>query len=100
MLSILFFNSSLQTGIIKIDISDHFPIFVAIKNFNLSTYPSKITFLKRSSNNDSIRKFKSELAETNWIDVIQTTSTRNKYNHFKKSFSVIYDKHFAIKKLP
>ena len=34
-----FFNDSIETGIVKTDISDHFPIFVAIKDFNTSNFP-------------------------------------------------------------
>ena len=41
-----FFNSSFQTEVSKTDISDHFPIFAAIKNFNLRINPSKIIFHK------------------------------------------------------
>ena len=56
-----FFNDSLKTGTIKTDISDHFPIFVATQNFNLSTYPTKINYLARMINEKSIANFKIEL---------------------------------------
>ena len=67
------YNNSLETGIIKTDISDHFPIFMAINNFDLSNYPSKLSFSKRIINDKCVTEFKNELANTNWNDVTKTT---------------------------
>ena len=38
-----FFNQEILSGIIKTDISDHFPIFILDNNINVSTFPDKIT---------------------------------------------------------
>ena len=92
-----FFNDSLETGIIKTDISDHFPIFVATKNFSLSNYPAKMTFLNRIINNESVEKFQTEQSTTNWNDVTTTQCPNKSYNLFINKFSQIYEKHFPQK---
>ena len=93
------YNNSLETGIIKTDISDHFPIFMAINNFDLSNYPSKLSFSKRIINDKSVTEFKNELANTNWNDVTKTTCPNESYNNFLKEFSRIYEKHFPVKEV-
>ena len=92
-----FFNSSLMTGIIKTDISDHFPIFIATKNIDITTFPQKTTLYKRTINDNSISDFKTELSNTNWSDVMTIRCPNESYNTFLQIFSTIYEKHFPVK---
>ena len=53
-------------GLIKIDITDHFPIFV-LKPLNGVSYTNKSEFIeKRSFTDNNIGLFKEDLAKTNW----------------------------------
>ena len=49
-----FMNGELKTGIIKSDISDHFPIFLTSKIYVDSQPPNEIKVTKRLINNTTI----------------------------------------------
>ena len=49
-----FISSDFHTGIIKSDISDHFPIFIICKTRSISIYNEDITVTKRNINEKSI----------------------------------------------
>ena len=93
-----FFNDSIETGIVKTDISDHFPIFVAIKDFNTSNFPSEIKISKRIITDGAIATFKQELAIKNWHEVKLIACPNVAYNLFMRDFTNIYEKHFPSKK--
>ena len=57
-----FLNTDCFTGIVKTDISDHFPIFV-ISNEKISENAKHITIRKRVINDESILYFKEILHE-------------------------------------
>ena len=60
-----FLNTDSSTGIIKIDISDHFPIFL-ISNEKISENAKHITIQKRVINEQSILYFQEILHEVDW----------------------------------
>ena len=66
-----YLSSKLKTGIIKTDISDHFPIFLVSETPDISTYPSTTTIFKRYINDKSIKQFNLLLNEVNWDNVLQ-----------------------------
>ena len=61
-------NSLLYTrfkmGIIKADISDHFPIYFACKTIDRTEQPNKQEILKRFYNKEQIQNSKQQLCET------------------------------------
>ena len=61
-----FIETKLTTGIIKADVSDHFPILLVCQKQSVTKYNEKITIKKGLINNDSISAFKNMLNETNW----------------------------------
>ena len=65
---------------------------MATRNFNLSTYPTKIN-LARMINEKSIANFKIELSNT------KTQNANKSYNFFLTKFSTIYEKHFPLKEI-
>ena len=65
ILTNLFLNADCSTGIIKIDISDHFPIFL-ISNEKISENTKHITIQKRVINEQSILYFQEILHEVDW----------------------------------
>ena len=60
-----FVHADITTGIIKTDISDHFPIFLISKTQGINIYPQKSSILKRHINTNSINKFHNLLHEKN-----------------------------------
>ena len=77
------------TGILKRDISDHFPIFTISTKYGLDSNYQKVTIKKRIINADSIHEFR---------DILYLISnTNDAYDYFLKVFSGIYDPAFPLK---
>ena len=89
-------NSLLQrtinTGILKLDISDHFPIFLIAKTEKKMTPEGKVQITKRLINNKTKEKFKNALQEMTWGDVISSKQTDSAYEAFPNKFTSLYDK--------
>ena len=62
-------NANIQTGIIKTDISDHFPIFLVTNTPNIDEYPNTTTIYKRYINTETIQYFRSLLHEMIWEEL-------------------------------
>ena len=92
-----FFDLSLKTGIIKTDISDHFPIYFSIKTVFLNEKSPSIKCYKRIINDRRINEFKVKLSILNWDDVIDEANPNFAYNTFLDKFLKIYDEIFPIK---
>ena len=61
-----FMDQKSLTGILKTDISDHFPIFTISLKHRLDSSDKKITIRKRITNADSIQEFRDILSEVDW----------------------------------
>ena len=92
-----FINQELLTGIIKTDISDHFPVFIIDKNLEATNYPDSITKQIRIFNEKNLRHFKSSLASTDWSIVLETHDPNLSYSVFLKQFIKIYHACFPLK---
>ena len=68
-------NRTINTGIIKLDISDHFPIFLIAETERRMTPEGKVQITKRLINNKTTEKFKNVLQEMTWDDVISSKQT-------------------------
>ena len=82
-------------GIIKSDLTDHFPIFVSFENS-----PEKIesSFVrKRIFSDSSIETFKSLLRNESWNVLDNFENVQDSYNYFLNTFQMIYNKCFPIK---
>ena len=73
----------LKKGIIKSDVSDHFPVFVSL------FYPSKIhkehqkiTIHKRVIHDTNLMAFKTDLCNVNWNSINHSPETNSKYEIF------------------
>ena len=91
-------NTNIKTGIIKSDISDHFPIFL-IANPELDSHPLDTTILKRLIDEKSTNNFKTLLSEVNWDDVYKLNSPNTTYDLFIQTFTDLYDKCFRKVKI-
>ena len=73
-----FLNTDCSTGIIKIGISDHFPIFL-ISNEKISENTKHITIQKRVINDQSILYFKDILHEVDWTHLYTLSNPNQAY---------------------
>ena len=85
------------TGILKTDISDHFPIFNISMKHGLDSNDKKVTIKKRIINADSIQEFRDILSEVNWGNLYSISNPNDAYEYFLKVFSGIYDLAFPLK---
>ena len=92
-----FLHSS--TGVIRTDISDHFPNFILNQENTITENEAISTFYKRSFDDDSIINFRNSLMSANWELVTQTTETNHAYDTFLEIFSRSYNKSFPKKKV-
>ena len=88
-------DQDLENGIIKLDISDPFPIFT-IWNCKIHTQCSKTKISAQTINEVSVENFKNIFSSTDWNDALVKTITNESYEFIKK-FSLIFDDCFPIK---
>ena len=86
------------TGILKTDISDHFPIFTISVKHGLDSNDKKVTIKKRIINADSIQEFRDILSEVDWGNLYSISNLNNVYKYFLKVFSGIYNLAFSVKR--
>ena len=86
-------DSPLHSGILKTDISDHFPVFFLLKT-NSEQSNIKNIIIKRDINEASIEHFISLFDSIDWHLLTQTLLPNNSYNIFLEKFVRIYDQAF------
>ena len=91
-------DQDLQKGIIKLNISDQFPIFT-ILNSKIHKQCPKTKISTRTINEVLIEKFKNILSSMDWYDLLRKTITNESYDQFIKNFNLIYDDCFPIKNI-
>ena len=92
-----FLNTDCSAVIIKIDISDHFPIFL-ISNEKISENTKHITIQKRVINDQSILYFKEILHEVDWTHLYTLSNPNQAYSCFLRIFSAFPVKEMKIKR--
>ena len=90
-------NSSISTGIIKCDVTDHFPVFVTSEVLISKMMNEQSTIYKRIINDKSIQNFKYRLSSINWCFLENISCTNKAYEQFLTIFSEIYNEVFPIK---
>ena len=78
----------MHSGIIKANISDHFPIFAILETSsskNKNYKKTKIT--KRDFSNENIQNFQFLLENIKWDQFLPSNAPNEAYNVFKKIFS-------------
>ena len=99
----IFINSvtttKFKTGIIKSDISDHFPIFF-VADYNIHIKETKKRFIFRRNLSDiSVEKFKYKLHTVSWDSTTNCLDTNKAYDNFIEIFSSLYDEFFPKEKI-
>ena len=87
-------NAEFKTGIIKTDISDHFPIFFIFKCVVDSTEAREEFIYKRNYSSNSIETFKQKLREVNWNEVKQSNNANESYAKFSEICTSLYEECF------
>ena len=85
------------TGILKTDVSDHFPIFTISIKHGLDSNDKIVTIKKRIINADSIQEFRYIWSKVNWGNLYSTSNPNDAYEYFLKIFLGIYDLTFPLK---
>ena len=80
-----YLTQDILAGIIKTDVSDHFPIFVIDNNTKTTNYPTEIEKEIRQINDINITKFKNILHDTDWMVVLNTYDPNFAYDLFFKT---------------
>ena len=60
------FDSKVDTGILKVDISDHFPVFFTSKSMNVKTSQEQVFVTKRDINPFTFSLLKEKLLKVDW----------------------------------
>ena len=94
-----YLNSIIETGLIKTDISDHFPIYIISNSPDIDVSSKTTEIYKRKINEKTIMHFKSLLKNTNWNSIYQFNCPNQAYNCFLKHFAEIYDTAFPEYKI-
>ena len=93
-----FMNENYFTGIVKTDLSDHFPVFFITETELNKT--SKVDFIfSRKITDINLKKFKDALMGVDWNNVLKHTDPDSAYNEFLKTFLFHYEVHFPIRKI-
>ena len=90
-------HQDIFSGIIKTEISDHFPVFIIDNNIKTTNFPENLTKKIRIINNFTINNFKEKLSEVDWSLVLNTQDSNNAYDIFLKQFLNIHQKCFPMK---
>ena len=85
-------HRTINTGILKLDISEHFPIFLIAKTEKKKTPEGKVQITKRLISNKTKEKFKNALQEMTWDDIISSKQTDPAYEAFLNKFTSLCDK--------
>ncbi|XP_065663015.1 putative histone-lysine N-methyltransferase 1 [Hydra vulgaris] len=95
-----FHNNRLNTGIIKTDLSDHFPTFLVTNNIINNNIPSKTTIFRRQINENSVKQFQNLLRNNvDWNLVLQSNDANNSYDLFLSQFCKQYETAFPEKQI-
>ncbi|XP_065642282.1 uncharacterized protein LOC136073917 [Hydra vulgaris] len=84
----------MQSGIIKTDITDHFPVFLITDSAIPKKKIETKTIYVRNINNESIVTFRDLLQEINWELLNDCNDVNNGYDFFIRVFTKQYEKAF------
>ena len=92
IITISLLHRTINTRVLKLDISDHFPIFFIAKTAKKMTPEGKVQITKRLINSKTKETFKNALPEMTWDNVIGFKQTDSAYEAFLNKFTSPYDK--------
>ena len=90
-------SNYLHSGLLISDISDHQPVFSFLSNEVDGENKQNIHITYREKSTENMNKFRLELEQCEWKDVLQNDCS-SAYNNFLNKITVAYNKCFPIKK--
>ena len=84
-----------KSGILRTDISDHFPIFYLDDSTSASSRSKVIKTRNYSSKN--IQRFKEALVNYDWEKISRIRDANAAFGEFHNQYKILYDAHFPIK---
>ena len=87
-------HRTINRGISKLDMLDHFAIFLIAEKEKRMTPEGKVQITKHLINNKTTKKFKNTLQEMTWDDVISSKQTDSAYEASFNKLTSLYDKIF------
>ena len=91
------FNNSLKKGIIKSDVSDHFPKFFSIQLTKEKLREGVVKIKKRVFNKRNITSFKEQLSLLHWRHIDFNGTVNEIQDMFLRTLTDIYDANFPIR---
>ena len=91
-------ENKIQSGIIKTDISDHFPIFTVLKTSETFSL-EKTKFIKGDISSENIDTFKFLLENIKWDNLLPGSSPDKAYETFHFIFSELYETAFPKREI-
>ena len=88
-------NTSVITGILYTDISDHFPVFHI--DYSVCAPLVNKSFKKRVYSIANMERFSSKMSEIHWDGVLHTSNVQNAYTMFYNEFCDVYNTCFPVK---
>ena len=97
LLTNTFIDNNYMSGIVKTDITDHFPVFL-ITEKELNTARKSDFVFKRSFSDKKLKEFKNTLYNVDWSSVLTIKNPNTAYDEFLKDFLSHHDIFFPKKK--
>lgn len=94
-----FASINVKAGVVRCDLSDHFPIFISVDTNSLDRPKVKQTAKLQYITLDSLESFRRTLSNTDWSAVYEKETVDEAYNIFINIFKKLYQQKFPYKKL-
>lgn len=91
------FGTQFLPGIIKTDFSDHFPIFLTMKDIEITKQNKTTRVRYHLITEDRKQAFKYSLENYNWDLIKKQCDTNESYNEFLKVYQDFFNEHFPIR---
>ena len=91
-------QNNFLSGTLEVSISDHYPVFTALSEHNMTVSDKEMKIHYRLINDVTIRKFKYALENNSELkDIYNTTTGKTAFSKFITIFNKLYDQYFPIK---
>ena len=91
-------NDALLSDIFYVDISDHFPVFSIPSCKASAKNKSKLTTFRKITPSGQ-GTFKNDIANIEWLDVLQANNSNIAYDLFITKLKTIYERYFPLSKV-
>ena len=95
----IFINANIKniSGIIKNNITDHFPIFINLPEVTKKSLCTQLNMKYREMEDSNLRRFDLALKQSGTCNITENTQAADIFTKFNDDFDMLYDQHFPIK---